>query len=78
MVANLKVIGTEFYTAVKKKKKARHSDTHNYHPSYLGGRDRRIMIQGQPTQKLARPYLKNKPGMVVHSYNPSYLGGGGR
>jgi hypothetical protein len=28
--------------------------------SYLGARDRRIMPQGQPGQKLLRPFLKNK------------------
>jgi hypothetical protein len=26
-------------------------------------------------KRLARSYLKNKPGMVVHIYNPSYEGG---
>jgi hypothetical protein len=32
--------------------------THN--PSYSGGRDRRIMVQGQPGQKLIDPHLKKK------------------
>jgi hypothetical protein len=45
----------------------------------LGSRNRRTAIQGQPGQKLSRPYLKKRPGMVFHSCNPSYLGveGGG-
>jgi hypothetical protein len=34
----------------------------------MGSRDRRIIIH---RQKLVRPYLKNKPGMVAHAYNPS-------
>jgi hypothetical protein len=28
--------------------------------------------------KLARPYLKNKPGTVINACNPSYMGSGGR
>jgi hypothetical protein len=32
---------------------------------------------GQSRQMLARPYLKNKPGMAVHSCSPSSLEGGG-
>jgi hypothetical protein len=37
----------------------------------LGGTDRRIAV-GEPGQNLARPYLRNKPGVVAH---PCYLGG---
>jgi hypothetical protein len=29
--------------------------------------------QGQPQQKLTRPYLKSKQGVAVHICNPSYL-----
>jgi hypothetical protein len=50
---------------------------HVYNASYSGGRDRRIMVQGQPGQKITRPYLK-KLGIVVHMYNPSYLRGRGK
>jgi hypothetical protein len=32
----------------------------------MGSRDRRIAIQDQPRQKLAKSYLKNEPVMVVH------------
>jgi hypothetical protein len=28
----------------------------------LEGRDRKIIVRGQPEQKLARIYVKNKPG----------------
>jgi hypothetical protein len=38
-------------------------------------RDKRIVIRGQPRQKLVRPYLKNKPGVVKQVYNPNYWGG---
>jgi hypothetical protein len=44
----------------------------------LGGRDRKIMVGGQPGQKLARPYVKNKSGIVAHACNISYLGVGNR
>jgi hypothetical protein len=33
---------------------------HVYNPSNLGGRNRKIMIGGQPGQKLVRDHLKNK------------------
>jgi hypothetical protein len=29
-------------------------------------------------KKLARPYLQNKPGMVVYTCNPNYVGHGGK
>jgi hypothetical protein len=29
-------------------------------------------------KKLARPYFKNKPGMVVYTWGSSHLGGSGR
>jgi hypothetical protein len=48
-----------------------------YNPSYSGGGDR-IMVRGQHRQKLERPYLKNKPDLVMHIYNPSYIGGRGK
>jgi hypothetical protein len=40
--------------------------------------DRKIIVQGQPGQKLARLYLKNKMGMVTKTCGPSYSGGRGR
>jgi hypothetical protein len=40
---------------------------YTYH-SYSEGRDGMIVIWGQWEQKLARPYLKNKPGMVAQLY----------
>jgi hypothetical protein len=33
---------------------------HICNPSFLGDRARKIMAQGQPRQKLVRPYLINK------------------
>jgi hypothetical protein len=33
--------------------------------SYSGGKDRRIMVLGQPRKMLVRLYLKNQPGMHV-------------
>lgn len=50
---------------------------HTYSPSYLGGGDRRITVQGQSGQMLMKPYLKNKPGMVVRACIPRYVGDGG-
>jgi hypothetical protein len=46
---------------------------HKCNPSYLGGRDGRIVVPGQPSQKLARPYLKKQAdlGMVAHSIIPA-------
>jgi hypothetical protein len=38
-----------------------------YNLSYLGGRNKRSTVSGQPGQKLARPYVKNKSGIVVQS-----------
>jgi hypothetical protein len=52
--------------------------THTCKPNYLGGGNRRMAVQGQPEQKLARPYFKYKQGMVFHVCNSSYLGGGGK
>jgi hypothetical protein len=46
--------------------------------SYLRGRSRRIVAQGQPRQKLARPFLKKMPPVLVCACNPSYLGSRGR
>jgi hypothetical protein len=43
-----------------------------------GGRDRRIMVQGQSEQMLAEPYFKNKLNMVKHVCGPSYFRGGSR
>jgi hypothetical protein len=40
-----------------------------------GGRDRRITVQGQPGQKLERPYFKSNSGVLMHSCCPSYSGG---
>jgi hypothetical protein len=51
---------------------------HISNPSYLEGRDRRIEVQGQTVEKLARPYLKNKMGVVAYTYDPSYSGYRGR
>jgi hypothetical protein len=41
-------------------------------PSYMGGRDRRITVKGQPRQKLVRLYVMNKLGMVVYTCGFSY------
>jgi hypothetical protein len=41
---------------------------HTCNSTYLGGRDRRIMVQDQSRQKLVRPYLKEHVG-----YNHTYL-----
>jgi hypothetical protein len=42
----------------------------SYNSRYSGGGNRRISIWGQPRQKLARSYLKNKIGIVDHTCNP--------
>jgi hypothetical protein len=45
--------------------------------AYSGGRDRRIVVQGQTGQMLARPYLKQTSMHGgSHICGPSYLGGG--
>jgi hypothetical protein len=46
----------------------------------VGGRDWRIVVQGQSGQKmLSRPYFqKNQPDVMVHTYNPNYAGTRGR
>jgi hypothetical protein len=36
------------------------------------------MVCGQLSKKAVRPYLKNKPGMVVYIYNFSFMGGQGK
>jgi hypothetical protein len=36
------------------------------------------MVQGHPRQKLVRPYLKNKPGIVMYICGLSYSGVGDR
>jgi hypothetical protein len=50
---------------------------HACYSSYAG-ESSKIMVQGQPRQKLARVCLKNKLGVVVQSYKLSCLGGGSR
>jgi hypothetical protein len=37
-----------------------------------------LWFKTSPGKKLARPYLKDKPGMVVHTCNPMYMEGRGR
>jgi hypothetical protein len=44
-------------------------------PSYSKVEDGRIQVQGQSKQKLARPSLKIKPGMVMYVCDARYLGG---
>jgi hypothetical protein len=51
---------------------------HDCNSGNFRGRDRRIKVQGQPGQKLMRPYLKNNPGVGAHACGPSYLGDGSR
>jgi hypothetical protein len=52
--------------------------TYIYNPCYLGGGDMKIVVQGQPRQKLnKRPSLKNKLAKVVYTSNHSYLEGKG-
>jgi hypothetical protein len=52
---------------------------HAYNPNYLGGRDRRIAVQGQPGEKVSKSlWQKHKPGVVVYTCNPSFSGGKGR
>jgi hypothetical protein len=46
---------------------------HAWNLSYVGSRDT-IMAWSQPGQKVGRPYLKNKPGVLVHASDPSYEG----
>jgi hypothetical protein len=47
---------------------------HTCNPSYLKILIGRILVQGQPWQKLAVPYPTNKPCMVVHFCNLNYVG----
>jgi hypothetical protein len=49
-----------------------------YNLSYLGDRDRRILVQDHPRQKVSETLSKNKLGMMVLPCNPSYTGGRGR
>jgi hypothetical protein len=44
---------------------------------YLGGKDRRIMVQGQ-LSKLIRLCGKNELSLMIHNCNPSYLEDKGR
>jgi hypothetical protein len=44
-------------------------------PATQKSETRKIVVQGQPKQKLFRPHLRNKSGMLVHAYNSSYTGG---
>jgi hypothetical protein len=46
---------------------------HVHNPNYSGGRDRRITVRNQTREMLLRPYLKNKPNVVVRAYNSSYF-----
>jgi hypothetical protein len=47
---------------------------YNYNASYLRGRDRGIMVRGQPRQKkLARLYLKKQARCGGTFCNPRYL-----
>jgi hypothetical protein len=48
---------------------------HTCNYSCSGGRDKRITVQGQPRHKLARRYLKNKPGVMAHICVSIYSGG---
>jgi hypothetical protein len=51
---------------------------HTCNPSYSGGGDRRMMVQGQVNQaKVNEIISKNKPGVLGHAYNLSYSGGSG-
>jgi hypothetical protein len=38
---------------------------HICNSSYWEAKIRKIMVQGHPRKNLVRPYLKNKPAMVV-------------
>jgi hypothetical protein len=62
----------------KKKTYGQGMVAHIYNPSYLGGRERRITVQGQPRQKVSEIYLQIKQGMMTHSYGLNYSGGRGR
>jgi hypothetical protein len=37
-----------------------------------------LWFEDSSDKKLVKPYLKNKPGMVVHAFNSSFLGDEGR
>jgi hypothetical protein len=46
-----------------------------YNPSYLGGRDERIMVQAQPRQKVLKTLSQATAGgggEGVHACHPSY------
>jgi hypothetical protein len=52
---------------------------HACNPSYAGGGDGRVKVQGHPgEEKLAKPYVENEPGVVVHGSDSSYLESGRR
>jgi hypothetical protein len=48
---------------------------HTYNPSYMEGGHGRIVVRGQPGQKVSQDAIsKNKLGVVGHTCNhPSYL-----
>jgi hypothetical protein len=39
---------------------------------------RRIVVPGQPRQKVRSPYLNKNLGMVAHACNLNYVGGVGK
>jgi hypothetical protein len=46
----------------------------NCNPNYLGDRDQRVIVRGQPRQKVSEiPPSTNKPALVGHTCNPSYV-----
>jgi hypothetical protein len=49
---------------------------HTCNPTYLGGRDMKIIVQSKSWQKLERLYFKNK--LMLHAYNLRYFRGGSR
>jgi hypothetical protein len=51
---------------------------HANNPSYMEDGNGKILVQGKPKQKLARPYLKTQAGNGGHTWNPSYTGAIGR
>jgi hypothetical protein len=48
-------------------------------PSHSRGQDRRIVVRGQPGQKVTELLIStNKLGVVAHACDPSYVGGVGK
>jgi hypothetical protein len=45
---------------------------HTCNPSYVRGRDRKIVVSSHLRQKLVRPYLKSKWDIGMHACSPSY------